>query len=137
MKTEIRLKTIVFVSSRNAEHSFLDLNNIREKPVLVDVCVARLKAMWLKSTDGELFYGSIDGCEKPEKVDGAMMWLQDHSSIWAPVVEWRPWLPDQVSFLDGRHTFCALERMGYKKARVSVRASLAMRIANIAREDAG
>jgi len=109
-----------FIVSNPALHSFPAEPHGCKAVDLISVSVAKVRHFYSKTDDGRIFFTYPDGVEKPSKLNAAITWIEMNNEIWAPVIDLRAIHPEAFFFADGRHTFVALERSGYKCIEIAV-----------------
>lgn len=108
-----------FIVSTEATHSF-PVGAGFKPAVLIDASVKKIRRFYSLTANGRLFFSGPEGVEKPQKLLRAVAWLKSNTEVWAPILELPGDNPERFSFAGGRHTFVALEQLGYTCIKVAV-----------------
>lgn len=110
-----------FMISLNAINDFKD--EFGDVPVLIDVLHEKVKLYWKDIDEGQMFYEDL---KHPILSDSHQLRIEYHvkniitdQDIYAPTIAYRS-DPSRFVFLDGRHTFEALERTEHKYIKICV-----------------
>lgn len=109
-----------YVVSDNARHSFPAESIGYKSAVLIKASASKIRRYYSQTDDGRIFFSGKEGVEKPEKLFEALTWIGGNEEVWAPVIDVRVPNVARFFFVDGRHTFVALERSGYSCIEVAV-----------------
>jgi hypothetical protein len=109
-----------YLLSQNANRSFPEPPVGYKQAVLIDAGTEKIRKLYSKTIDGNIFFSGPQGVEKLEKLQRAKDWISQNQDVWAPVVDVSPSDSSRISFADGRHTFAALDQAGYKCIQIAV-----------------
>jgi hypothetical protein len=109
-----------FIVSDAAKRSFPSDGAGCKPAVLIAACTKKIRHYYALTDDGKLFFSGPGGVEKLDKLECALEWLKNNPEVWAPVIDVRSPRAERFFFADGRHTFVALEQLGYSCIHIAV-----------------